>query len=132
MDDRRKTHPLARRDLMKLGLGAGLAVTSLKPPTARAQTPGLPTGGLDEAPKQNLQRWPDIRESRQVTASAQPGYMVSTGPGWVNSSGRAAGNGPMDECTGRIVEFVSSYSESRLTDSLGVKSGVALFSKSGD
>ena len=120
MDDEKKTHAaaLGRRDLMKLGVGAGLAITALKPAAATAQTPGLPTGGLDEAPKVNLQRWPDIRESKQITASAQTGYTVSTGPGWVNNSGRASGNGPMDECTRRIVEFVSSYSESKLTDSL--------------
>ena len=125
MDDGRKNEganphvsALGRRDLMKLGLGAGLAVTSLEPTAASAQTPGLPTGGLDEASKQNLQRWPDIRESKQVVASAQNGYTVSTGPGWVNNSGRASGNGPMDECTRRIVEFVSRYSESKLTDSL--------------
>ncbi len=109
-----KTHAraLRRRDLMKVAAGASLALT------ASAQTAGPPTGGLDEASKQNLQRWPDIRESKQVVASAQTGYTVSTGPGWVNNSGRASGNGPMDESSRRIVEFVSSYSESKLTDSL--------------
>jgi hypothetical protein len=69
---------------------------------------------LDEAPKQNVQRWPDIRESDQVVATTQPGYAVSTGPGWLNKSGRTFGNGPMDESSRRIVEFVSSYSESKL------------------
>jgi 2-methylcitrate dehydratase len=82
----------------------------------RAETP--PTSGLEEAPKLNVQRWPEIRESQQVAASTQTGYTVSTGPGWVNRSGRASGNGPMDECSRRIVEFVDSYSESKLTNSL--------------
>jgi len=27
------------------------------------------------------------------------GYTVYTGAGWVNNSGRASGNGPMDECS---------------------------------
>src|SRR5579864_5153307 len=103
---------LCRRDLMRLGAGAGLAMTTLKPPAAFPQQAQLPpTGGLEEAPKQNVQRWPDIRESEQVTATTQTGYTVSTGPGWVNNSGRASGNGPMDECSHRIVEFVSGYSE---------------------
>jgi 2-methylcitrate dehydratase len=110
--------PLGRRDLMKLSVGAGLAVSMLKAPAASAQQGPTPTGGLAEAPSQNIQHWPDIRESEQVVATTQPGYTVWTGPGWVNNSGRASGNGPMDECSRRIVEFVSSYSESKLTDKL--------------
>jgi 2-methylcitrate dehydratase len=110
---------LGRRDLMRLGAGAGLTLPLMKPRVGSAQqAQTAPTAGLDEAPKLNVQRWPDIRESQQVTASTQTGYTVSTGPGWVNRSGRASGNGPMDECSRRIVEFVSSYSESKLTDSL--------------
>jgi len=116
---RPRVRAFGRRDLMKLSAGAGLAAAMLKPPAASAQQAQVaPTAGLDEAPKQNVQRWPDIRESQQVTATTQTGYKVSTGPGWVNNSGRASGNGPMDECSRRIVEFVSSYSESKLTDPL--------------
>jgi len=108
---------LRRRDVLtKLGVGAGVAMSMRK--TASAQQAQAPTGGLDEASKANLQVWPDIRKSEQVTASTQVGYAVSTGPGWVNNSGRASGNGPMDESSRRIVEFVSSYSESKLTDPL--------------
>jgi hypothetical protein len=105
---------LGRRDLIKLGVGTGVAITALKP--LQAQQP--PTSGLGQASSQNVQRWPDIQESREVTAAVQTGYTVSTGPGWVNNSGRAAGNGPMDESSRRIVEFVSSYSESKLTGKL--------------
>ena len=108
---------LGRRDLMKLGVGAGVAMTALQPLQAQ-QPPAQPTSGLGQASSQNVQHWPDIQESREVTAAVQPGYAVSTGPGWVNNSGRASGNGPMDECSRRIVEFVTSYSESKLTDSL--------------
>src|ERR1700693_4575825 len=108
---------LGRRDLMKLGVGAGV-VTMLKSPAAAQEAPVPPTAGLAEASSQNVQRWPDIRESEQVVATTQPGYAVSTVPGWVNKSGRASGNGPMDECSRRIVEFVSSYSDSKLTDQL--------------
>jgi 2-methylcitrate dehydratase len=115
----RRVFTLGRRDLMKLGTGVGATVAMLKAPEALAQVSQLaPTAGLDEAPKQNVQRWPDIRESQQVAAARQTGYTVSTGPGWVNNSGRASGNGPMDECSRRIVEFVSAYSELKLTDPL--------------
>ncbi|HYL38297.1 MAG TPA: MmgE/PrpD family protein [Bryobacteraceae bacterium] len=104
---------LRRRDIMKLGVGTGVAVNLLKP--LAAQQPAAPSGGLGPASSQNVQRWPDIQESREVAATTQTGYTVSTGPGWVNNSSRAFGNGPMDECSRRIVEFVSSYSESKLT-----------------
>jgi 2-methylcitrate dehydratase len=108
---------LGRRDLIKLGVGTGVAITALKPLQAQ-QPPAQPTSGLGQASSQNVQRWPDIQESREVTAAVQTGYTVSTGPGWVNNSGRASGNGPMDESSRRIVEFVSSYSESKLTGTL--------------
>jgi len=109
---------LGRRDALKLGVGAGVAMTMLKTPAPAQQAPLPPTAGLAEASSQNVQRWPNIGESEQVVATTQPGYAVSTGPGWVNKSGRASGNGPMDECSRRIVEFVSSYSESKLPDKL--------------
>src|SRR5690242_4292863 len=78
---------LGLRDLIKLGVGTGVALTALKPLEAQ-QPPAQPTGGLGQASSQNVQRWPDIQESREVTASVQTGYAVSTGPGWVNNSGR--------------------------------------------
>ena len=91
---------LGRRDLVKLGLGAGVAMTVLKAqaPAQQGQQPPMPpTAGLAEASSQNVQRWPDISKSEQVAATTQTGYTVWTGPGWVNNSGRASGNGPMDE-----------------------------------
>ena len=44
-----------------------------------------------------------------MPASTLPGYTVHTGPGWVNNSGRAFGNGPMDETTQRMIDFVDWY-----------------------
>ena len=43
---------------------------------------------------------------------------METGPGWKNDSGRASGNGPMDYTSRRLVEYVSSFSESSLTEGL--------------
>jgi 2-methylcitrate dehydratase len=113
---------LGRRDMMKMGVGAGIAVTQLlKAPAAFAQGQGQttppPTGGLEPASHGYVQTWPDIRESNEVASSSAPGYITKTGPGWRNTSGRASGNGPMDESTRRIVEFVHKYSEKDLTDS---------------
>jgi len=117
---------LGRRDLMKLGVGAGVAVAGmLTAPGALAQQGQSATSVPPASPLaqqssigDGTQHWPDIRESEMVTASMQVGYNVSSGPGWVNNSGRASGNGPMDETTRRIVEWVHSYSPSDLTDSL--------------
>ena len=113
---------LRRRDLIKLGAGAGVsALGLLTAPAAFSQqaqqgsTP--PTGGLDQASSDRLQHFPDITESEEVITTVQPGYVTKTGPGWVNNSGRANGNGPMDECSRRIVEWVHWFSESDLTDS---------------
>ena len=53
-----------------------------------------------------------------IVASGQVGYTVHTGPGWKNDSGRANGNGPMDETTRRITDFVDWYNESKLTPTL--------------
>ena len=107
----------SRRDLIKFAAGTGAAMTALKPLQAQQPT-AQPTSGLGQASSQNVQHWPDIQESREVAAAVQTGYTVYTGAGWVNNSGRASGNGPMDECSRRIVEFVSSYSESKLTEPL--------------
>src|ERR1700730_12753758 len=113
---------LGRRELIKLGAGAGVAVAGmLTAPAAFSQQtqqgPTPPTGGLDQASSDRVQHFPDIAESEEVITTVQPGYMTKTGPGWVNNSGRANGNGPMDECSRRIVEWVLGFSESNLTDS---------------
>jgi 2-methylcitrate dehydratase len=104
--------------MARVGAGAGAAVAMLTRASAQQAQPSTPpTGGLAPASHQNEQRFPDIRESDEVVTSVQPGYITKTGPGWVNTSGRASGNGPMDECTRRIVEWVHRISDSDLTDS---------------
>src|SRR5579863_8631356 len=55
------------------------------------------------------------------TAAAQsksptPGTVTRTG--WKNTAGRASGNGPMDDTTRQIVQYVSSFSEANLTPAL--------------
>jgi 2-methylcitrate dehydratase len=109
---------LSRRDLItRLGAGAAVAVAMLKTASAQQQPLPAPTAGLGQAPSGNVQHFPDIVASQEVITTVQPGYITKTGPGWVNNSGRANGNGPMDECTRRIVEWVDGFSESNLSGS---------------
>ena len=95
-----RSSALGRRDLIKLGIGTGVGWKAL--PLGAQQLPALPTDGLGQTSSQNVQHWPDIQKSQEVAATTQTGYTVSTGPGWVNNSGRSFGNGPMDECRRRI------------------------------
>src|ERR1700722_1359640 len=113
---------LGRRDIMKLGVGAGVAAAGLMavPASAFAQGRGQgpqaspPTGPLAPASQAQVQHFPEIRESDQIIMSTDVGYSATTHSGWVNNSGRASGNGPMDECSRRIVEYVSKFDESKL------------------
>lgn len=82
---------LGRRDFMKMGVGGGLAMTQM----------------LD-AP------WTSARDSTPGTV----GVMTQTGTGWINDANRASGNGPLDDTSRQLVKYVSSYSESNLTNPL--------------
>ena len=130
-----------RRDLLKIGVGAGVsaaAIAAATPLTAMAQSAGpavdmaggqtgspavpapgkmpLPSGTL-EAPYGGYepQYFPNIIGSKQVIASVDTGYSTRTMAGWTNKSNRASGNGPMDESTRRIVEWVDKFSFSDIT-----------------
>src|ERR1700730_14936159 len=105
---------LGRRDLMRLGAGAAVA-GMLKAPAAFAQQgqqlpPISPTSPLTPREHGREQHFPDIRESQEVITTVQPFYITKTRSGWVNDSGRAWGNGPMDECSSRIVDWVHGFS----------------------
>jgi 2-methylcitrate dehydratase len=104
---------LGRREMMKFGAGAAAAGV-LAAPAALAQQsqipPISPSSPLAPAPHGNVQHFPDIRGSQEVITSIQPYYITKTGPGWKNESGRAFGNGPMDETTRRIVAWVDKFS----------------------
>jgi 2-methylcitrate dehydratase len=56
-------------------------------------------------------------EPGQAQRSDQPAP-VFTKTGWKNDAGRASGNGPIDQTTRRVVQYVTSFSESNLNDSL--------------
>ena len=101
---------LGRRDLMKLGVGAAVAGQLLKTETASAQNE---RGQMGVAQTEHRS---SFRPSEWTEQERYAGVKMETGPGWVNDSNRASGNGPMDETSRLIVEYASSFSESSLTD----------------
>lgn len=88
-----------RRDLMKIGLGAGVATMSQMVAAPRASA-------------QMDQMAPQLGEG---ATSRVKGLVYETKMGWKNTANRRGGNGPMDETTRQIVEYVHSYSESNFT-----------------
>lgn len=83
---------LGRRDLLKIGVGAGVSMTGMLNARASAQEQGSPPRSQAALPE--------------------------TATGWKNDANRASGNGPMDDTSRQIVKYVSSFSESNLTDPL--------------
>ena len=103
---------MGRRKLIKLGVSAGVAAAGIlaaQSASGQGQQGGRLSGPLAPASADSVQKWPEIVESGEMVTSDQVGFDMFSGPGWVNNSGRAFGNGPMDECTRRIVEWVSAY-----------------------
>src|ERR1700691_4827161 len=103
LSDNRNEAGLGRRDLMKLGVGAGVAMaipagaavaaqqgeaTSAQSGAAAPARPAArpasmePTGPLQAVPM--VQQWPAIAESGEVVTSTTAGYTTHTGAGWVN------------------------------------------------
>lgn len=103
-----RSYALDRRELMKMGVGAGLVMgQALQASVASAQE-GRGTATED------LSYRPDSWRNEQRYA----GVEMATGPGWKSDSTRASGNGAMDETSRRIVEYVHSFSAADLTGAL--------------
>jgi 2-methylcitrate dehydratase len=79
---------IGRRDLMKMGAGIALSQMLSRSNAAAQRSPNRP-----------------------------PGVLTQTGTGWKNDANRASGNGPIDGTSRYIIDYVSSFSESQLTDS---------------
>jgi 2-methylcitrate dehydratase len=103
---------IGRRELMKLGVGAVAAITTLEAKPAAAQQDA--DAG---AAREGAARGGEAGRARE-TVSRPDGLVVRTGAGYKNDSGRAYGNGPMDEPSRRLVSFVQTYTESNLTDTM--------------
>lgn len=102
---------LGRRAVMKLGLGLSAAVGGLlnaRMSSAQADGTATRAGGQVPGFKFRPQAWTE--EERYA------GVKMQTGPGWTNNSNRSYGNGPMDDTSRMIVEYVKSFSESNIND----------------
>src|SRR5262245_18667503 len=87
---------LRRRDLIRLG--AGVVATALG--TGQAGAQGRRGGGAPAPPP----------------GQARPaGPRPHTGPGYKYTANRLGNNGPMDDTTRKIVNYVRSFDESKLT-----------------
>ena len=89
---------LGRRDVVKLGAGVFAGVLTATKTSAQEE------GG--KGPKAS------------DPADAKTAPLPWTQAGWVNDANRASGNGPMDDISRQIVEYVSSASESQFNDSI--------------
>jgi 2-methylcitrate dehydratase len=92
---------LGRRDLMKLG--AGVVATALTGQRALAQR-GRGGEGVPQAPVPPPGSPPPPGEWRP-----------HTGAGYKNEANRLGGNGPMDDTTRKIVQYVHGFKESDMT-----------------
>jgi 2-methylcitrate dehydratase len=89
-----------RRRLMKIGAGAALA-------------PMLGTAGASA----------QAAKPQQPVNAAEPTVNKT---GWKNDASRISGNGPMDDTSRRIVHYVSSFSESDISDAVADAAGNTL------
>jgi 2-methylcitrate dehydratase len=92
---------LGRRDLMKIGIGAGA---------------GLVLESVFKTPS----------ASAQVSTNRPTGVKTETSEGWINDANRASGNGPIDDTTRQVVDYVSEFSESHITNSVADAVGYTL------
>jgi 2-methylcitrate dehydratase len=101
-DDNVRPRALGRRDLMKLG--AGVVATALTAQHASAQRGG--GGGRGNATQGPV----------PPPGSPPPDtWRPHTGAGYHNEANRVGGNGPMDDTTRKIVQYVHGFKESDMT-----------------
>jgi 2-methylcitrate dehydratase len=109
---------LRRRDVMKIGTCAGAALVLgeiLNSPDALGQNSAQPFA--DTPPPPHRAGYPTGAGQQQAWIARDDNARVSAS-GYRNESNRSSGNGPIDNMTRQIVTYVSSYSESALTDSV--------------
>ena len=109
-NDQAKSRPQAldRRELMKLGVGAGLVMGQGLTPSIVAAQEAAPAGSRDSS----------YRPASWRNGLRYAGVEMETGPGFKHVSNRASGNGAMDETSRRIVAYAHALSASDLTPEL--------------
>lgn len=115
-----------RRDLMKLGLGAGAGVVlgeMLNPPRALGQNT---VPWIEGPPPADRAGYANGSSPQQAWTRRDDDARVSEA-GYKNQANRSSGNGPMDGITRQIVSYTSSFSESKLTDPVLESLGDVMF-----
>jgi len=59
-----------------------------------------------------------LKAQTSAAQTATPRADTATRSGWKNDAGRVSGNGPVDDTTRRIIQYVTSFSEANLTGPL--------------
>src|SRR5262249_55799234 len=124
-DKKRRKSPgsgIGRREALKLGVTAGVgAVTGafLPPPVPAQQKSQIALQQLSPAKKGVVPGGPPYLSSHEPTRRVAK-Y------GWKNTSGRAYGNGPMDDISKQIVSYVHNF-HTPVTDSMAKNMALMLF-----
>lgn len=117
---------LRRRELMKIGLGAGAGVVlgeMLSPAAAMGQTS---TPWVAGPPPSDLAGYPNGSGRQEAWTKRDDTARVSEA-GYKNNANRSSGNGPTDEITRQIVAYTTSFSESKLTQPVLESIGDVMF-----
>lgn len=107
---------IGRRDLMKMGVGAGvMAAQMLRAPSALAQEQQTPAQKPVYGPPPPSKPVPG---GPPYITPHEPQHRVAKYGDFMNTSGRLYGNGPMDETSRKIVSYASSFSVDLTDDKL--------------
>jgi 2-methylcitrate dehydratase len=98
---RERSVDLGRRDLVKIGIGAGAGIAL-----------------------RSVFKTPEV--SAQISTNRPADVKTETREGWINDANRASGNGPIDDTTRQVIDYVAEFSESQITDSLADAVGYTL------
>lgn len=116
---RNKANPekvsLCRRDVMKLGIGAGASLAVGELLNARNALGQTSTPYVEGPPPARRAGYPNGAGPQQAWTRRDDEARVSEA-GYKNEANRSSGNGPMDGITRQIVAYASSFSESKLTN----------------
>jgi len=110
-----------RRQLMKLSLGAGIAISGVGLRETVGQA--AESAGPDSAaplPEWGSLPWRTRSSGSNEWLSTEPRRRISRA-GYKNNANRASGNGPMDDITRQVIEYAGKFWNSTLPASTEAK-----------
>src|SRR5258708_3439525 len=105
---------VGRRELMKMGVGAGVGVMTQAWLLSKSSAQVL-TG--NQTPPLRVQGMSGVVPGGPPYVSPHAPTRRVAKYGWKNTSGRSSGNGPMDDTSRKIVSYVKSFS-TKVTDEM--------------